>query len=395
MDILVVNPTGETIQNAGLPPSKSHLIRWLLMAAQSQETVTISGISGAAKDACSMRDALIELGVQIEIEKHTWTVHGVGKNGFSVPESTLDLHNSGTAFRLLSFACLRNGCEIQITGDATLESRIDRDFWNSLGIEVQFQSEQQNLPLRICGPFNKEKLAIDGSKTSQHLSSILLSMPARNKPLDLTIEGDIVSSRHAQLSFDIAEQCGSKNQFGNWRLLPWECRPPSQVEIPNDASHISFWKLYEILHGTKLEIPIVAPEDSIGAEILSDLNLNNEQTIDLRLANDLITPLAAALALGGGGKIVGASHARYKETNRIEQTAEMLGLFSIQVECTNDGLLVPGGQLPSAPESIVETYGDHRMQMTAAVLATKVGARIEGAKLHEVSFPRFLDFLQP
>ena len=139
----------------------------------------------------------------------------------------------------------------------------------------------------------------------------------------------------------------------------------------------------------------MAPEDSIGAEILSDLNLNNEQTIDLRLANDLITPLAAALALGGGGKIVGASHARYKETNRIEQTAEMLGLFSIQVECTNDGLLVPGGQLPSAPESIVETYGDHRMQMTAAVLATKGGARIEGAKLHEVSFPRFLDFLQP
>ena len=395
MEFFVVNPTGETIQNVGLPPSKSHLIRWLLMAAQSQENVTISGISGAAKDACSMRDALIELGVKIEIEEHTWTVHGVGKNGFSVPESPLNLYNSGTAFRLLSFACLRNGCEFQVTGDATLESRIDRDFWNSLGIEVQFQSEQRNLPFTICGPFNKEKLIIDGSKTSQYLSSILLSMPARSEPLDLTIEGEIVSSRHAQLSFDIAAQCGSQNQFGNWRFLPWECRPPSQVEIPNDASHISFWKLYEVLHGTKLKIPIVAPEDSIGAEILSHLDLNIEQTIDLRMANDLITPLAAALALGRGGKIGGASHARFKETNRIEQTAEMLRAFSIQVECTNDGLLVPGGQLPSAPESIVQTYGDHRMQMTASVLATKVGARIEGAKLHEVSFPRFLDFLQP
>ena len=395
MNILAVNPIEVAIHNAGLPPSKSHLIRWVLMAAQSQETVTISGIRGAARDACSMRDALIELGVQIEIEEHTWTVHGVGKNGFSTPESILDLHNSGTAFRLLSFACLRNGREIQITGDATLESRIDRDFWNSLGIEVQFQSDQQNLPFRICGPFNKQKLTIDGSKTSQHLSSILLSMPARIKPLDLTIEGDIVSSRHAQLSFDIAAKCGSQNQFGNWRFLPWECQPPSHVEIPNDASHISFWKLYEILHGTKLKIPNVESEDSIGAEILSDLDFNIEQTIDLRLANDLITPLAAALALGGGGKIVGASHARYKETNRIEQTSEMLGKFSIQVECTNDGLLIPGGQLPASPETIVQTYGDHRMQMTAAVLATKVGARIEGAKLHEVSFPRFLDFLQP
>ena len=77
MEFLVVNPTGESIQNAGLPPSKSHLIRWLLMAAQSQQNVTISGISGAANDACSMRDALIELGVKIEIEEHTWTVHGL------------------------------------------------------------------------------------------------------------------------------------------------------------------------------------------------------------------------------------------------------------------------------------------------------------------------------
>ena len=35
------------------------------------------------------------------------------------------------------------------------------------------------------------------------------------------------------------------------------------------------------------------------------------------------------------------------------------------------------------------------MQMTAAVLATKVGAEIEGAELQQVSFPDFLGFLQP
>ena len=112
-------------------------------------------------------------------------------------------------------------------------------------------------------------------------------------------------------------------------------------------------------------------------------------------ANDLITPLAAAMALGGGGTITGASHARHKETNRIEQTAAMLASFSMNVECTMDGLSIQGGQLPKSPTSTVPTFGDHRMQMTAAVLATKVGAEIEGAELHQVSFPDFLGFLQP
>ena len=391
----MVKATDNTALYAGLPPSKSHLIRWLLMASQGEKTVKITGVEGAAQDACAMRDALIQLGVQIDVEENSWTVHGVGPEGFSTPIEILNLQNSGTAFRLLSFACLKIGEPVSITGDSTLDSRIDREFWNSLGVELQYASNEQNLPLCIRGPFNKKSLTLDCSKTSQHLSAILLSMPARDEGLFLAIDGDIVSPRHARLSFQIAADCGSQNKFGNWRIEPWKCDPPSQVDIPSDASHISFWKLYEILHSTSLVIPEVAPGDSIGAELLLNLDLKSKQIIDLSEANDLITPLAAAMALGGGGKIIGASHARYKETNRIERTASLLSAFSLNVECTNDGMIINGEQRPEPPKGAVQTYGDHRMQMTAAVLATKVGAEIEGAELHRVSFPAFLHYLQP
>jgi len=153
--------------------------------------------------------------------------------------------------------------------------------------------------------------------------------------------------------------------------------------------------LYEILHDTTVEWPDVDVEDSIGAEVVQGLNLNDSLTIDLRDANDLITPLAAAMAIGGGGEIVGASHAQYKESNRIGRTVEMLSTFSIEVEGTSDGLRIPRGQHPTAPPHPVPTFGDHRMQMTAVILATKVGAEIEGERLHEVSFPEFLNFIQP
>ena len=42
---------------------------------------------------------------------------------------------------------------------------------------------------------------------------------------------------------------------------------------------------------------------------------------------------------------------------------------------------------------MVETFGDHRLQMTAILLATKVGATVEGPRLHQVADPSFLNRL--
>ena len=392
---LSVLATTSLVTIGGLPPSKSHLIRWLLLTSQGDNSVEIHGIKGASQDACAMRDALIELGVGIEIKNDTWTVHGVGVNGFNQPIEALDFQNSGTALRLLSIATTRIGEWITIDGDATLGPRINRDFWKSLEMEVKFDSDVRNLPMRIKGPITLDSLTIDISKTSQHLSALVLSMPARSKSLNLTKEGELVSRKHAELSFSLAAKCGSANNIDDAILRPWKCTPPNQVQIPADASHIAFWKLYEMLHNTTVECPDVDVEDSLGAEVLKGLNLYDSQTIDLRDANDLITPLAAAMAIGGGGGILGASHAQFKESNRIGRTVEMLAAYSIEVEATTDGLRIPGDQNPTAPLHIVPTFGDHRMQMTAVILATKVGAEIEGASLHKVSFPTFLNFIQP
>ena len=394
-DNFVIPATTSRITKAGLPPSKSHLIRWLLLASQGENAVRIEGASGAAVDACAMRDALIELGVEIVEDDGAWVVHGVGANGFKCPSETLNLHNSATSLRLITLAVTRVGEWVALDGDATLESRIDRSFWKSLGIGISFDVDGRNLPMRVRGPIEEDSLTLNVSKTSQYLSALLLSMPASSNPLNLNIEGKLVSRRHAELSFSLANKCGSSNTIDNPVLRPWRCEPPTNVQIPPDASHVAFWKLYEVLHNSIIDWPGVDDVDAIGAEVLRGLDLMDEQTIDLSDANDLITPLAAALAIGGGGRIVGASHARYKESNRIEQTREMLSAFSLEVEATADGFRIDGGQNPKSPIECVPTFGDHRMQMTAVILATKVGAEIEGARLHEVSFPEFLEYIHP
>ena len=111
--------------------------------------------------------------------------------------------------------------------------------------------------------------------------------------------------------------------------------------------------------------------------------------MDLKHGNDLITPVAALLALGAGGTIVGAEHAAFKETDRTNGTVALLAQFWLKSTYEEGRLIVPGGQTIVAPRDLVETYGDHRMQMTALVLAmgSPTPVLIEGDSLHEVADP--------
>jgi 3-phosphoshikimate 1-carboxyvinyltransferase len=219
-------------------------------------------------------------------------------------------------------------------------------------------------------------------------------MPALAGEIRVNLSGEGVSRRHAQLSFELARETGSENLI-DWRphiiLQPWEIECPDEIEIPSDRSFQAFSMLYSMVHGIDVEIEnLPTDEDSLGAELLGNLGEGaGPIEIDLRDANDLLPPLAAILALGNGGTITGASHARHKESDRIEKTCELLANFGISVIATEDGLEIKGGQSINPPNEIVETHADHRLWMTAACLATKVGATLSHPNCYAVSDPDF------
>jgi len=90
---------------------------------------------------------------------------------------------------------------------------------------------------------------------------------------------------------------------------------------------------------------------------------------------------------------VGASHARGKESDRIMSTIRMLSSFGIEIEENNDGLTIPGGQSPNRPRGPIDCEDDHRLAMTAAVLATKVGGELSGHEICEVTHPGFFEMI--
>ena len=71
----------------------------------------------------------------------------------------------------------------------------------------------------------------------------------------------------------------------------------------------------------------------------------------------------------------------------------MLASFGMASSATNDGIVIPGGQVPTRPESPVETHGDHRIAMTSMVLASKVGGTIVNPEISAVTDPGFIERL--
>lgn len=347
-----------------LPPSKSHAMRWLILASMDSSPTEIK-MNEIGRDVQAMIDCLSDMGLKYQ--------EGIMFGGeFKFKTDKLDCKNSGTALRFLIGQVASCGQEITFDGDASLRVRTSLPLIESLKISSSTFGDY-HLPMKIRGPVTSQNIKIDTSISSQFLSSILLMTP-RTNGFELVTTGKSVSQKHSDLTWDLCKLTGAV-KIGQ----PWAVRCPD-VEIPPDPSMTAFCRLA----GLDIENPPKS-EDLIGHD-LSNLNLKD--------SNDLITPLAAILALSDGGTITGAHHATFKESNRIKCTKKMLEQFSIHCNETADGLQIPGGQTPISPNQLVKTYGDHRIQMTAVILASKCGATIEGENLHEIAWPSFIQQLQ-
>ena len=413
-----------------LPPSKSHAIRWLALAAQSEQKVVIHNLAHAGQDILSMRRCLGQLGVRITDLNDlgealvsgddssvnppqgtvSWCVEGVGVTGLKLPTSVLDAGNSGTALRILMALCARLNGPVTVDGDASLRSRnhdVLMGALQQLGVKVARIEGGENLPLRLEGPWNPTgSLTLDISTSSQPTTALCLAAAALPTSIKLENQGIGVSLRHSELTKLLCEQTGASSSIHEGDLHPWTPKiDGSSTVLPPDASMLSFAFLAaKVAESVDVEqLPEI--RDALGHEVLFEFapffglqlkdstitNVSGGQhaIVDLRHGNDLITPVAALLALAKGGEIIGAEHAAYKETDRTRGTVALLKQFGLDASFADGRLVVPGGQRLRSPEGLVETYGDHRMQMTALVLAMgcERDVLIEGADLHEVADP--------
>ena len=112
---------------------------------------------------------------------------------------------------------------------------------------------------------------------------------------------------------------------------------------------------------------------------------------------DELPLFALAAGMARGESIVrGAAQLREKETDRIETVTDVLRSLGVRITASDDGFRVRG--VPTRPKGggAVQSGGDHRIAMLAAVagLVSREGVELEDPESVAVSFPGFFDLLE-
>jgi 3-phosphoshikimate 1-carboxyvinyltransferase len=96
--------------------------------------------------------------------------------------------------------------------------------------------------------------------------------------------------------------------------------------------------------------------------------------------------------LGVEAELSGLDTLSFKETDRIEALAMELSNLGLEVNQTTNSIAFRGDI--RVKKAYIKTYNDHRMAMSAALLATRLDLEIENPAVVSKSYPVFWDDLK-
>ena len=377
-----------------LPPSKSHMIRELMLASKSTTNTEIIFNGTPGDDIISMKDCLELMGVEIIKEEGKWTIIPP-KNGLIAPKENINCGNSGTVAKIMSVIAATFESEITIDGDRSLRKRSNVELSKCLR-EMGCEVSGDSFPCKIKGPMKfRNNLEIDVSKSSQPITALILSSSDFKDKMCVKLLGKGVSKGYLELTIDLARKWGLKSELKNSsiELYNWNVKSPGVVRIPSEISLYPMAILLDKLH-CNLQVKVQKDDpDNLLSSTLDDLEIPELEILNLVNASDIITPAAALMAISNGGEIVGVEHSKGKESDRIIKTCELLSEFSMKCESKKDGVKLIGRDVPKRPERIVKTHMDHRLAMTAVILATYCGAEIDDVEIINVTHPEFMSMI--
>lgn len=418
-----VHPADALRGSLKLPADKSISHRAAMFAALHKGTSTISNFSEAA-DPHSTIDCLRKLGVSIhgqDDQAHSIVVEGVGRDGLREPEDDLDCGNSGTTMRLLSGVIAGSGVSACLTGDESLSARTMKriiDPLTAMGATINAR-EDDYAPLQISRPGPLKAMYYPLPIPSAQLkSSVLLAGLFGDEPTEVV--ETLPSRDHTErlLKLPIRREDGRKIISSSRSQEV----PEQSYRVPNDFSAAAFWLAAGAIHpDAEIELQNVGinPTRTGALEILqqmgAEIKIRNERIEDTEPVADLsastsdlqpveiteeIVPncideipilVVAMLFADGTSRITGARELRHKETDRLTALADMLSRAGADFTEFEDGFEIKGDPHFQPKPAVFESFHDHRIAMSAAILSLMGTAtsEIAGAECTAISYPSF------
>lgn len=405
------------------PGSKSITNRALVCAALADGDSLLRGALDS-DDTRVMIEALEKLGLTVEHDREARTVRVAGCGG-SIPAPAADLFigNSGTTVRFLTAMIALGHGKFRLHGTKRMHERPIRDLIDALSsLGCRAVSETGN----GCPPVIVEANGLRGGATtvrgdvsSQFLSGLLLAAPYAQSPISLTVDGPLVSVPYVQMTLDVMRAFGVAAQADDLRNLsiPIARYSPRDYEIEPDASAASYFFAAAAITGGEVTVEGLTRQALQGdvrfVDVLAQMGCevretNNSLTVvgpkllrgidvDMNAVSDTVQTLAVvALFADGPTRVRGVAHNRHKETDRIAAPAAELRKLGATVDEHEDGLTItpPPGGLAVLRGAEIDTYDDHRMAMSFALVGLNVpGVVIRDPGCTAKTYPEFFQDL--
>lgn len=390
------------------PPDKSCSIRAVLMGAVANGGITIRNLSNCA-DVQSALNAIERLGASVERQNNDLYIVGS-----KLKSTTIDCGNSATTARLLMGLLAGQNGEFTLIGDSSLQSRPMRRVIEPLkAMGANITDTDGKLPVKIIGS-NLHGITYDMPVSSAQVKSAIL-LAGVNASGKTTVIEKIKTRNHTEnlLKLMNANITCDKNAVTVSRSI----LDKVEVNIVGDISSAVYPICLALALGGECEIKSVGINPtrayvldflkSIGADVkITNLSDGIEPSCDIVVRKSRLKPFkidentvpllvdeipmlcGLACFIDGKSIVCGANELRVKESDRITSTVKTLNSFGAKVCETVDGMIIDGGE--RLKKSTVDSYDDHRIAMTAAVVgAVANGVTIKNAECVDISYPQF------
>ena len=377
------------------------------------------------EDVLSTIQVFRDLGVSIQDDGDVIRIQGVGFQGLQAPTAPLDMGNSGTSIRLISGVLAGQDFAVTMVGDDSLSKRpMDRVAipLRQMGVEISGQGDRDCPPLHEKGTHQLQPIHYRLPVASAQVKSALIFAALQAEGESTIIEKEKTRD-HTE---DMIRQFGGEIQVDGKtiRIKGGQEFQGQEVIVPGDISSAAFWLVAGlILPDSVIKIENVGinqtrtgildviqemggyltMEDRDEKAVSASLTVKTSSLKGIRIDGELIPrlidelPIIALLATQANGQtvIADAEELRVKETDRIQVVADSLNAMGANVVPKEDGMIITGPTPLHGAD--LETFGDHRIGMMAAIAALLVSegnVMLDRAEAINTSYPSFFEDLE-
>ena len=397
MNYCVKNVYGKTNSKkitVNVPGSKSITARALLLATLARGESTLFGVQ-FSDDCQTFLNCVKALGVSCKVNGTTVKIEGCGGR-IAVKEAEINVGSAGTAARFLpAFLAFQRG-KFKIDCSEQMKARPIAPLIQTLtqlGAKFTFLEKENCFPFVIEGTsMPNTEIEVSIEKSSQFLSALLISAVCANKPITIKTVG-AHGMNYVNMTLDMMWSFGITVDENNGAYTVRGGYSAKKYDIEPDVSAACYFYAINKILGTDIAVGGIMPHSMQGdIKFINALKNFDGGKIDMRDFSDQALTLAAiAPYLKNPTEIVGVSHIREQECDRINAIITNLTAMGVKCEELADGVKI----YPSQPKPAkLQTFGDHRVAMSFAITGLRAdGIEIEKAEVCSKTFKEYFDVL--